>query len=306
MSHIFRDTYMIKLIILTIFICFKQTVLCGYQSIFGNNQTSWNVKFEQLPGNYVDSLLYVTDTIIAGIIWKKIDVYTYFNPQPISINGNIFLNEDTTTGRVWHFSSNDTSRILLMDLSLAVGDTFFVYNTSSPGFHKVDSIYFASGLKHVQLDHDIYYSHINEKITFIEGTGPNIGINYPGPTLGFNPYLLCHLKDFQQSYMNPDSLFYDNCNFILLTNLFELKNTKLKLFPNPFTDKIEITNEIIGQNILDVEIFTLQGCKFFASKINSTSFIIWRHQVSDWNDGIYIIKFHTSEGIYIHKVILIS
>ena len=77
-----------------------------------------------------------------------------------------------------------------MDLSLTLNDSFYVSNFFSPGFHRVDSIYFISGKKFVQLDLPLYYSPSNEKLTFIEGSGTNAGLDFMSNAgLQLNPYL---------------------------------------------------------------------------------------------------------------------
>ena len=103
------------LITLIVFYSFSEVKSQPYNSIFGNNSTTWNTKQSQLFGDYTDSLFYVSDTTINSQLFKK---FYLFSLGQISPDYTGYLKEDTITGKAWYFSSVDTTQHLIMDMSL--------------------------------------------------------------------------------------------------------------------------------------------------------------------------------------------
>lgn len=204
-----------------------------YQSLFGSNQTSWNIHHEQLFGNLTDSLVIDGDTIVDGNTYKKLLYYTYFGSNPTLQNNIGYLSEDIITGKAWYFSTVDTNKRLIMDLSLTLADSFSVEGS----YVQVDSVYYLFGKKYIRFD---LFTRPSEKFTMVEGVGTNKGICYNNeglPQLG--AYLLCQHKDNLINYQNTDSQLNSVCNSVitgLTDNNFEKKN--LVLYPNPASDFI--------------------------------------------------------------------
>ena len=275
-----------------------------YQSVFGNTQTSWNIKHQQLFGDYTDSLSVIGDTIINGNFWKKLDCYTFFSNQPVLYTNKIFLKEDTNSGKVWGFGPpSDTTLKLIMDLSLNVGDTFKIYNY----YYPVDSIYYVSGKKYVRFDLLIFYPPNNEKFTMIEGTGTNIGICYNINSLpGLNPYLLCQYKDYQPVYINADSIWGGMCK-VIITNVNKVENiSNVKIFPNPAQNQVNITIDFEKYDNFDIVISDIQGktmlnTQLISNKSNNQLSI----DISQIPQGIYSIKLLSKNFIYHYKFIKI-
>ena len=56
------------------FVCFSVSLDAQYESLFGNYQTSWNVKTSQLFGSVLDSTSYERDTVISSVLQKELDI----------------------------------------------------------------------------------------------------------------------------------------------------------------------------------------------------------------------------------------
>lgn len=80
-----------------------------------------------------------------------------------------------------------------------------------------------------------------------------------------------------------------------------LNNTSTKIYPNPFTDNLNI--ETSGYNNVDILITDFYGRSVFSKTIDSNNINIATH---DWSQGIYFITLtNENEVIRIEKVILI-
>lgn len=293
------------LVFISIFNMLLNVSLGQYQSIIGNNQTSWNIKHQQLFGNYTDSLVVKNDTVIDGDNYTKILCYTYFSSIPTLQSYIGFLKEDTITGKAWYFSTADTNKQLITDMSLTEIDSFRISNIGGDLYFHVDSIYYISGKKHIRFDLELYYSTSNEKFTMIEGTGTNIGIRYSDSQWpGINPYLLCQYKNYQLAYMNDDSIFSGTCMIITTTNILENNlKSKIKTYPNPSTNSILIdTGDELFKNIR-ITIFNLQGKEMLNTQLYNNLEKNLFIDISNIPRGIYIINLSTEFENYYIKLI---
>ncbi len=271
----------------------------SYKSIFGHAQTSWNVAyFVPSDWTFTDSLVVCNDTIINSYHYKSV------KGSPFSTHDlDGYIREDTITGRVWYLDKSiDHKEYLIMDLSLNVGDTFIINNTPFPGdsISIVDSIKYIDGNKVLYLTvNSIVIVSPDYVLTFIEGIGPNAGIVYQHEqSLDYETgtILLCSYKDFVQVYAHSNPLFSGQCNVQsggIEENMTE--NLRLKIFPNPSSDKIQI--ELEGTMLYSLEIFDYTG-KIISSKTNiySTSFDI---DMTEYPSGIYLLKVKGDDGKYV-------
>jgi hypothetical protein len=279
---------------------FSVLVLCAlsnishaqYQSMFGENQTSWNILHEQLFGDYVDSLSVIADTTINDSIWKKLSYYTTFNTQPEQMNVFGYVKEDTTSGKAWYFSTADFTKRLIMDLSLTLTDSFQLINIGGSAYYQVDSIYYVSTKKYIRLNFPLFYSANQEKFTMIEGTGTNIGIRYTESAWpGLNPYLLCQQKDFLPEYLNVSPDWMGACS-ITTSNPNEITDFKFSFYPNPAQNEIRIESDE-GLHSFNVEILDLTGkilLNILSYEKNKRSI-----DVSQLNEGMYILRIFSNE-----------
>lgn len=131
-----------------------------YQSIFGNDTTEWNGKYGVPDADFSYSVKAFGDTIINNLHYKylgsNMGVSQIYPPigagEPIG-----YIREDTTTGRVWHIYNGE--EILVMDMSLSVGDTFIFHtliSSSTPEYNiklVVDTVYSFENRKYIGFDY---------------------------------------------------------------------------------------------------------------------------------------------------------
>jgi hypothetical protein len=265
-------------------------------SLFGESTTTWTVMHGNLFGLTTDTLSFNRDTIINENPWKIIN----------APGKTIYLQEDLTNGKWLYFTSIDTIQKVLMDLSLAVGDTFYVTGVwlPDPGFYEVDSVYIKDQRKHVQINLPLYYAG-DEKLVFIEGVGPNIGLSYKDVnSIELSPYLLCQWKDDIQNYSNnyfdgKCAIFSDNT-----VNEYHKSETGMfEIYPNPVSNnsvKIEFTDPFAGQIVL----VDINGQVILKRLIKDPVLSI-SLSIPFLTPGIYILNAHRKTGISHSKKIII-
>ena len=222
---------------------FSYTTQAQYESVFGANQTSWNVFYSEMAGSFTDSLVVCCDTTINNALYKKVEHYRYFNNgnSQMLLQGATYLREDTVQGRVWSLDAdNMISERLIVDLSFSIGDSFEIL----PGqYFYVDSIYTLNNRKHVRFDGP-YYATYTEPFTMIEGVGTNIGLSDYYWILSSNStYLLCAYKDNVVSYLNTHPLYGGQCVYFQTGMAKILLEDKVKSYPNPFSESITLEYE---------------------------------------------------------------
>lgn len=195
-------------------ILFTLAIICStiaanaqvYQSIFGQNSTEWSVWYCQLDQSLVVDKVVGADVTFNGLQYKEVGVVENGTPNFAMYNGGTKaggLREDTNTGKVWFYAmtttfmgQSDTLEYLVMDLSLTLGDTFWVFedynNDSVPAI--VDSVYMVNGAKHIRLDYETVTSAMTP--IFIEGVGTNLGFAWQHESDAYN-HCLC-LVDYDK------------------------------------------------------------------------------------------------------------
>jgi len=248
-----------------------------YQSFFGNNITEYFIQGEGvsyvtdydpawLLGNTHNYLLSKNDTAI-------INNHLYYRGGSFT---NAFLREDTITGRIYRYDPILDEDIIICDMSLSVGDTFWMPFDRSRSYNGVeygkpvpiiaDSVLFINGLKHiifrkpypcpVLYDEEIHH----HSILFIEGVGPNFspfgwlnGLweNCSGSWFEtdsslicgyghWNPFLLCVHKDDELVFMSDERAgCWQNNN----VSIKEDKKDVFVLYPTPTRNILNIVFE---------------------------------------------------------------
>jgi hypothetical protein len=225
--------------LLALFICIhSKTKAQSYTSIFGDTTTSWTLGWEVWDNYQVFGLKTSGDTSIHNYQYKKI-AYQEFN----QIFG--FLREDTIAGKAWFLYRFDTSEQLVMDLNLAIGDSFKInVEWWMPDFYsKVDSVFFINNKKHIRFNSKIKFAKRQENFTFIEGVSTNAGFTFQVPRLSpalYSHTLFCSYKDSVQAFKNK--IFNGDC-FPILGGIQKQKTNSIvwKLSPNPFSNTAELT-----------------------------------------------------------------
>ena len=276
--------------LLTVFCFFVSTsvdsLAQNYNSIFGIENTKWEMPFCNLDQAYVKEQVSEMESVINGVNYKNVGTVT---PSGVSydlngIDANGFTREDVTTGKAWFMSTIetmggiDTLEFLIMDLSLSLDDTFLIYQPYNDVITSIiDSVYYISGVKHVQTDYHFWGS--DEPLTFIEGLGTNYGLGYMHDSYNMCRCLISVNKDFDEVYSNgncfPPSVGYSPIS----------DEVQLSVFPNPANTHITIKGNFNKE--LEYEIYSLLGKKVMGGIIDTPSIDV---DLTELQPNPYIIR----------------
>jgi len=268
-----------------IFLFFSPSLTAQYQSVIGNNNTSWVMKQWLITVNSVQCITdstwidHSTDTTFQNNTFKPILGISSLD-RNTRVRG--FVAEDTVSGEVlFKNMSSDTTIYKIMDMSLSLNDTFmldFGILGSTPSV--VDSVYSLGGKKVIRLDYQesIYNSNGIKfyNYTMIEGVGVNFkGVNNNTPS---DAILDTNWRNNSLNYVAPSDTFLV-CN--LSTGIQEYRSSRqIKLYPNPASNQLSIDG--ISQG--NFQIFNIEG------KLLKSGDISPQIDVSDLADGLYFIS----------------
>lgn len=257
----------------------------NYTSFYGLHSTKWEAPWCNLDVEYMQLQEIGLDTSINGVQYKKVGTWQpgfglSYDLSGISSNG--YVRENTNSGKIWFagtietFSSFDTVEYLVMDLSLEVNDTFLIHeNIGQVVTSIIDSVYYVSGLKHVQTDYTFWSNE--QPLTFIEGVGTNYGITYM-----HDSYNMCHCL---VSLIRDDNEVYSNaaCFPAVAENTEITKEQELSVYPNPARTHITINSKPGNQ----YEIYSILGERVLNGTMHSSSMQI---DISNLVSNVYFIR----------------
>ncbi|MFZ4399238.1 MAG: T9SS type A sorting domain-containing protein [Bacteroidales bacterium] len=264
-----------KIIFIIIVICSLTKVNAQpYQSIFSKH-TSFNVLITLNGGDapiYTDSIFVYGDTIINSLIYQKFTNWGLETPfHPYWETETFYIREDTTNGKVYGIDINLNKEILLMDMSLSVGNTFVFQKlndvTGDSLALVVDSVVYVNGKKNIIFKGNqsmgILLSIL--KMKFIEGVGPTNSLfafqrsKVYGIWMGqYCAGLLCHHDDNGMvQYAQP---YYD-CSFYGGGGVNELDadiKFKISISPNPANSSISVSFPVINES-MQLQFYNILG-----------------------------------------------
>lgn len=256
----------------------------NYNSIFGIENTNWKMPFCNLDIADVKEQMSELETVINGVNYKMVGtVYSGGVSYDLAgIDANGFTREDVTTGKAWFMSTIetmsglDTVEYLIMNLSLNVGDTFLIYQPWNEVITSIiDSVYYISGVKHVQTNYHFWGS--DEPLTFIEGVGTNYGLGYMHDSFNMCRCLISINKDLDEVYSN------NNCFPPMVGNENLIEDIGISIFPNPASTYVTIeSNAKVVQNYA---IYTVIGETVMNGTMNSN-----RIDISGLASSSYILR----------------
>lgn len=283
--------YFFTLLVLLLFATFAHSQ--AYKSLFGQDSTQWNIANFYFPGFwFTDSFIAKEDTVINGQVYKAIHSQnSQFLPSYIGS-----LREDTIQGKAWFRSWVDTTERLVMDLSLMVGDSIVLGETSMSYNVVVDSVFYLSNRKHIRLAHQYYTNLGDQTFMFIEGEVSTMGFYFYDNDLGYteSSYLLCTHKDGVETYK-----FSDTC-FIMSTATNKIvEPLNFTVFPNPVGNFLNIeisendTQNYICQ-LIDITGKTLQTIDLQSNNEN-------RIIVENYPSGIYFLMIFDEHSLLVGR-----
>ena len=250
-----------------------------YESYFGADSTRLNV------------LQYCIDWVTTGhmeintadTVHIKGHDYLHATPRGFFFeNAELYFREETATGRLYrYFPMIDEEEVLLCDMSLTVGDTFYqISNWGMAHPSVVESVSFENGRKVIRFALPVYPWH--DALTFREGIFPN---NFP---IGYLDYydcennLLCEYKDGEQVFENPE---YNTC-YIDETSVQEQDLQHISLYPNPAKETVLIE----GAKAAEVQVYNVFGQLVKTVKDS--------HEINmaGLPQGVYLLRIADTEG----------
>lgn len=254
----------------------------SFSSIGEGLSTKGTLKYENLFGRASDSVNIKKDTLISGVVY-----FLYEGPGEQGL-----LREDLDLGKFYFTNLNDNVEKLICDLSLSVGDSFYLdpYWHPEALYTKVVEVVTVNGMKQITFDFELPYAK-GEFLRFIEGVGTNLGFSYLSEGSGLiNPYLLCLLDETQQIYSNN---FYDGqCEISTsgIHNTAESKEMHISLYPNPTNDFLHVEfGKNAGFGTLQFFDGTGKRVKYLSDFQSGKSI-----DVSELKNGTYTVRVQTN------------
>ena len=259
-----------------------------YESYFGTDSTRLNV------------LQYCIDWVTTGYMeintadTVHVNGHDYLHVTPRGIffeNAELYFREETATGRLYrYFPMIDEEEVLLCDMSLTVGDTFYqISNWGMAHPSVVESVSFENGRKVIRFALPVYPWH--DALTFREGIFPN---NFPIGYLDYYDFennLLCEYKDGEQVFENPE---YNTC-YIDETSVQEQDLQHVSLYPNPAKETVLIE----GAKVAEVQVYNALG-QLVKTVRNSNEV-----SLEGLVQGAYLVRISDKEGrIFMEKVMV--
>ncbi len=114
---------------------------------------------------------------------------------------------------------------------------------------------------------------------------------------------------WQKEIEGVDVLFESHAWYMATGNIDDEKSVELNIYPNPFTETLNIELMNVQTDVTLLEIFSISGEKLFCREIqnqaNTSQSISW-NPISDGvnlSEGIYLVKFTQGRSSVVRKVV---
>ena len=280
--------------------CFPKGVYSNIHSSFINPSKVWIVATEVFDGahNLPPTFTYykfIGDTVVADQGYTKMYTSTKIDLSDWKLNS--FWREDES-GQIFIRYDHQEENVIY-DFNLAVGDT--IKNKYKGEESVIDSI----SIKPFGIENRKYiYSHqvsdARHVIIWVEGVGSLIAPTiYNGIYVTGGTYILsCFEENGHLIYHNPA---YANCFF---TSSLTVKNPvkEFKVYPNPVSDKLFVEGNFKAKGY-SLELYSVKG-ELVKTECLDSGINQYRVDVSNLNNGIYILHLIATSGKYEEQVII--
>ena len=272
------------LLVLFILISFNTYSQDSFHPVLAKDTCQWSIPRLSLDEFWMDTIWALKESEDTFLLALKTP------HENARIYGKLY--SSLSNDKLFFMDLESHESIMIMDLSLVVGDTFTIYDEYSQARNLiVDSIYYDDGKKHIQFDDEIglpsySYFYIHPKKCCIEGVGPNWGfcLKEEGTTL-----FVCKHEGDILYYSYPDTSIFIGCTFN--NNIFGdevrlVEKSHLSIWPNPTTDILNIN---LSEKVRQLSIYSSSGIlchsiDFDAEKRQNYSF-----DMSKYSKGVYFI-----------------
>lgn len=254
---------------------------------------------------YSRNALVNEDTVINGKSYKKVYAFqsASFDKDNAVFVGGIRENEQ----RQIFYKPVAGEEYLQYDFSLSEGDTFRAGPWSELGLFKVKEVEMVvyEGVQR-RLFNIIYEVANHEKpvACWIEGIGTNEGllIDWQSRIAEIDPEPIVHLRcyEYDGTCLYRDYSFDGNITdcYTPLSGLNEVEDmANWEVYPNPTNGLLFINSSVL---IRRLSVFDLFGAKMIEAKISSCNASV---DLSDFDNGLYILELSTDNGIMRRKII---
>lgn len=277
---------------------------------FPEDTATWlSDKYDAVCMGYCGSIYYKMkgDTIINNHlynkIYRKVGNFYYITFPPNSSLGANFgacsylggIRQDSINKKVYYIDSTMTTDTLLYDFDLTIGDTIYnwysIYNQYPMVVTSIDSVYISSSY------HKVF--NFDNTPTFF-GKSLIEGVGWAGDLFSVKPgvdplYLVCFNSDIILGF-GFFPAFANECSYPLDCSIFVDINEPnaekyFNLFPNPFSDKLNIT--INNQEPVEVLLYDITSRKLLQQKFTSTVTL----NTEQLAKGLYLYEVRDKDGV---------
>lgn len=265
------------------------TAAQGFKSFFGQESTEWYGWIEVYDWGSTEVMSCNHDTLIDDVSYKVINFIG-------NSHFDFLLREDTVTGKLWCRYLDEDEDHLIVDMSLAIGDTLKIKNLLHTSWYD-STLYVVADTTYTDLGLEISLRDIRTGFNtrFIEGVGCSNLFEYSRynfySTIGSD--LLCCFHDGIQVYHWG---YQDSC-YKEWVGLDETDpNHTVEVYPNPCQDWITIG----GDDIKAVSIIDMTGIVLYSNTCCRNPI-----NVSHLPCGFYLLRTESNHRIHHIKLIKI-
>ncbi|MBQ3788556.1 MAG: T9SS type A sorting domain-containing protein [Bacteroidales bacterium] len=265
------------------------TAAQGFKSFFGQESTEWYGWIEVYDWGSTEVMSCNHDTLIDDVSYKVINFIG-------NSHSDFLLREDTVTGKLWCRYIGEDEDHLIVDMSLAIGDTLKIKNLLHTSWGD-STLYVVADTTYTDLGLEISLRDIRTGFNtrFIEGVGCSNLFEYSRynfySTVGSD--LLCCFHDGAQIYHEG---YQDSC-YKEWVGLDETDtNHTVEVYPNPCQDWITIG----GDDINAVSIIDMTGIVLYSNTCCRNPI-----NVSHLPCGFYLLRTEANHRIHHIKLIKI-
>jgi hypothetical protein len=104
-----------------------------------------------------------------------------------------------------------------------------------------------------------------------------------------------------------NNISYPNCDYYNTREKDILASQSLQLYPNPANSDVMISlSRDVAKGMGELVIYQTDGRKVFTGNIDTNDTMLFSIKVSNWNKGVYSVKFIDSKGIVYHKQLVVQ
>lgn len=177
-----------------------------YREVIKPDTSRWYVAWRDLSDQYMDTL-----TINDGENGLY-DVYyrgEYFQNQ-LTFAGQVRSSE--TNDKLWYLEEPGAESVLIYDMSLDEGDTFFLSSNHYTDTLEVKEVFEKDNRKHVRFASSPGWAGWEEPLEFIEGVGPNQSLIWLWDERPLESFTVCMFHNNERVY-SFESGYFEDCNY---------------------------------------------------------------------------------------------